>query len=241
MSNENSTTNSPRQVKKKTSTDKKTTTRRIRRNHGSNSARPRQFSLITYLPEFELKLCIQAHIEQIRSWAYAYHDKDTKEDGSPKEPHFHLILVTHNGHSVSAIRRWFKGHLDDKGQEITTTAQPCLDVFEMYDYLTHSTPDAKADGKYQYDKSIVQSNDFKYFELAKGYDEDNILIATEELLKGANPRDLGKRYGRDFILHFGQIKGYINAVHRFQEYGMTVTDLVDREYEMELFRLNFEE
>ena len=240
MSNENSTTNSPRQVKPKTSTNKKPT-RRIRRGVSGSSGRFRKFSLITYLPEFELKLCIQAHIEQIRSWAYAYHDKDTKEDGSLKEPHYHLILVTHATCTLSAIRRWFKGHLDDKGVEITTTAQACGDVFEMYDYFTHSTPDAKADGKYQYDKSIIQSNDFKYFELAKGYDEDNILIATEELLKGANPRDLGKRYGRDFILHFGQIKGYINAVHRFQEHGMTVTDLVDREYEMELFRLNFEE
>ena len=149
-----------------------------------------------------------------------------------------MVIVTHNTCSLSAIRRWFSGHYDDKGMEITTTAQICSDVFTMYDYLTHNTKEARTDGKYQYDKSIVITNDIEYFEKGRGADDDNILLACESLLNGAKVRDLGKRYGRDFILHFNQIKTYVNAVQRYEKYNMTLEDILDREYEMELFNLN---
>lgn len=224
MSNENSTTNKP--------------LRRIRRGSNAMSGRVRKFSLITYLPQIKLELCLLEHMSQIRCYAYIFHDKDLKEDGTLKEPHYHLIIITHTTCSISAVRRWFKGHVDEKGMEITTTAQVCSDVFEMYDYMTHSTAEARSQGKYQYDKSLMFSNDYEYFEKGRGVDDDNILLACESLLKGAKVRDLGKRYGRDFILHFNQIKTYVNAVQRFEKYNMTLEDILDREYEMEIFNLN---
>ena len=223
MSNENSTTNTPR---------------RIRRGCNAPSGRARKFSCITYLNELQLKVCLLKHPNQIRVYAYAYHDKDLKEDGTLKEPHFHLILITYNTCSVSAIRRWFTGYVDEKGMEITTTAQICSDVFEMYDYLTHSTRKAIEDGKYQYDKSIIQTNDPLYFQADEESDFDSVTLATEMLLKGRNVRDLGKIFGRDFILHYNTIKQYANDVIRHEKYNMSFEDVVDREYEMELYKLN---
>lgn len=225
MSNENSTTNKPLRG------------RYIRRGSNANSGRVRKFSLITYLPQIKFEVALLAHMNQIRSYAYIYHDKDVKEDGTPKEPHLHLLLVTHNNCTVSAVKRWFKG-TDEKGMEVNTLCEIPHDIFELYDYLTHSRPEDKALGKYQYDKSLLISNDYKFFEMAQGYDDDNILLACESLLNGANVRDLGKRYGRDFILHFPQIKNYVNAVQRFEKYNMTLEDILDREYEMEIFNLN---
>lgn len=226
MNNENSTSNAPRKMS------------RVRRGSVAPSGRSRKFSCITYLPQVKLELCLLQHMSQIRCYAYAYHDKDKKEDGTLKEPHFHLVIVTHNTCSISSIRRWFSGYVDEKGMDITTTAQICTDVFQMYDYLTHSTKEARAEEKYQYDKSIVITNDFDYFAKGIGADDDNILLATESLLKGAKVRDVGKRYGRDFILHYNTIKSYVNDVQRFEKYNMTLEDIVDREYDLEIIRLN---
>lgn len=223
MSNENSTTNIPR---------------RIRRGSNAPSGRARKFSCITYLNELQLKVCLLKHPNQIRVHAYAYHDKDVKEDGTLKEPHFHLILITYNAHSVSAIRRWFWGYVDSTGKEITTTAQICSDVFEMYDYLTHSTRKAIEDGKYQYEKDIVQTNDPKYFQGSDESEFDSVTIATEMLLNGRKVRDLGKIFGRDFILHYNTIRQYANDVMRLEKYNMTLEDVLEREYEMELLKLN---
>lgn len=198
MSNENSTTNNPRL---------------------NLSGRSRKFSCITYLDELRLKLKLQEHSNQVRCYAYAYHDKDTKEDGTIKEPHTHLIIITYTTCTVSAIRRWFSGYVDEKGMEITTTAQRCTDVYKMFDYLTHSNAEAKAENKYQYDKSIVRCNDFKYFKASEESEYDNITLAAEMLLRGVSVHDCGRRFGRDFILHYGDIRNYISDVQYEKVHG----------------------
>lgn len=215
MSNENSTSNAPRR-------------RYIRTGANAPSGRSRKFSCITYLSEMQLKVCLMRHINQIRVYAYAFHDKDTKEDGTLKEPHIHLIIVTHNTCSISSIRRWFGGYVDEKGMEITTTAQACSDVFSMYDYLTHNTREAREAGKYQYDKSIIKTNDRDgYFLASEESEYDSITLATEALLNGANIRDLGKRYGRDFILHYGQIIQYVSDICEWERHKREYNDIED--------------
>lgn len=230
MSNENSSVNRPRSY--------------IRRGCNPMSGRSRKFSLITYLDEGILKVILAKHREQVRVYAFAYHDMDRREDGTLKEPHIHLILVTYNACSVSAVRRWFSGLTDKNGLEITTTAQICSDVFSAYDYLTHSTREAREAGKYQYDKSIIRTNDVagmsSYF---GGYVESNfdtITLAAEDLLHGASVHDLGRRYGRDFILNFSRIKDYISAVRSFEKYGYTLDNILEREHELEIIKLSEE-
>ena len=224
MSNENSTTNSPR--------------RRVL-NRVPSSGRSRRFSCITYLNETQLQICLMQHLNQIRAYAYAYHDKDTREDGTLKEPHIHLVFGTYNQCTVSAVRRWFSGYIDSKGMEITTTAQVCTDIYSMYDYLTHSTKEAREQGKYQYDKSIIQSNDKEgFFRASEESEFDSILLASEKLLNGAKVRDVGRIFGRDFILHYGAIRQYLNDVKRCKDYNKTLFDILDWEYQNEINRLN---
>lgn len=209
MSNENSSTNHPRAFRQCVST------------------RARKFSCITYLNKSQLDLCLLLHERQIRCYAYAYHDMDTKEDGSLKEPHFHIILITYNACTLSAIRRWFSGYVDKNG-DITTTAQICSDVFEMYDYLTHSTKEAIASGKYQYDKSIVCCSDMDYFKAGLRSNYDTVTLATEMLLKGISVREVGQIFGRDFILHYPAIKRYLTDVY-LQEHSSldNLSSLID--------------
>lgn len=211
MSNENSTTNIPRQLRPKIT-------------------RSRKFSCITYLNDVQLKKCLLEHINQIRVFAYAYHDKDTKEDGTLKEPHTHLLIVTYNTCTLSAVRRWFSGYISN-GKEITTTAQKCNDIYSSYDYLTHNTLESIAEGKYQYDKSIVVSNDYDYFKACESSEYDNLTLACEMLLKGASVRDCAKKFGRDFIIHYSAIRLYLNDVFQWEshpEYN-DLGDVIEKE------------
>lgn len=226
MSNENSTTNIPR------------LNPYIRRGSNPSSGRSRRFSCITYLNEMQLKVVLMSRTNQIRSWAYAYHDKDVKEDGTPKEPHFHVLIVTHSAHTLSAIRRWFGDYYDENG-EITTTAQICQDIYDSYKYLYHGTKQAREQNKYLYEKSIVKENDKEQiFRASEESEYDTITLAAEALINGSSVRELGKRYGRDFILHYNAIKQYASDVIRHKNHNMTFEDVLEREYEMELFRLN---
>lgn len=231
MSNENSTTNIPRG-------------NRVRVGSNAVSGRSRKFCCITYLNELQIKMRLLQHSNQIRVWAYALHDKDTKEDGTLKEPHYHLIIVTYTTCTVTAIRRWFSGFKDENGKDITTTAQICGDVYYMYDYLTHDTVDCREQGKYLYDKSIIQSNDVcgpsAYFRASEESNYDNITLAAEMLLKGETVQNVAKRFGRDFILHYTTIKSYVNDVLRYEKYGDTLENTLQREYDLELYKLNYE-
>lgn len=227
MSNENSTTNIPR--------------RGPYISRGSNpikSGKSRRFHCITYLNEMQLKVVLMYRTNQIRSWAYAYHDKDTKEDGTPKEPHFHILLVTHSAHTLSAIRRWFGDYYDENG-EITTTAQICQDIYDSYKYLWHGTKQAREQGKYLYDKSIVKVDDKqRVFQASEEAEFDTITLAAEALINGVSVRELGKRYGRDFILHYGAIRQYASDVIYHKNHSMTFENVVEREYDLYTMELN---
>lgn len=197
MSNENSSTNRP-PLKLK-----------------GGSGRYRKFSCITYLDEEMLKLRLFQHEKQIRAYAYAYHDKDVREDGTLKEPHIHLLIVTYCTCTLSAVRRWFYGFVKD-GKDVTTTAQKMTDEYEMYEYLIHNTLSAKAAGKYQYDKSIRVTNDPIYWQAYEQSNWDNVQLACEMLLKGTSLHDCGRMFGRDFILHYNAIKNYLSDVRLWE-------------------------
>lgn len=217
MSNENSTTNIPR---------------RIRVGGNPLSGRSRKFSCITYLSEQQLLLSLMRHTNQIRSCAYAFHDKDVREDGTLKEPHYHLVIVTYNTCTLSSVRRWFSSFYDNNG-EITTTAQICSDVFSMFDYLTHNTNECREQNKYLYDSSIVQIIGEKdYFQCSERSSYDNITLACELLLSGKSVHDCGRIFGRDFILHYGAIKNYLTDVYATENENLvgSLDDVLKSEY-----------
>ena len=52
--------------------------------------RVRNWALITYHSEDIIKAVLQVNAERIRHWAYIKHDKDTNEDKTLKEAHYHV-------------------------------------------------------------------------------------------------------------------------------------------------------
>ena len=95
----------------------------------------------------EMRTVIDKH-STIKHWAYIIHDKDVREDGSPKEPHIHLYLnFGKSGASFATVASWFK----DGAERVNAVKGKKSDILK---YLTHrNAPD-----KYQYDASEVVSN-----------------------------------------------------------------------------------
>lgn len=181
-------------------------------NRPPKSKRVRSFCLSTYLEKKQVSDVLLKHDRQIRSYAYIEHNKDINEDGTPKERHIHLLLRTVNSRSVDDVRNWFKGYTDINGMPINTLGQEMHDIGSSFDYLTHSTEQAREEGKYQYDKSEIVSNDLKYFEDSTINDEDNISLAVMELCDGVPLKEVALKYGRDFIIHYQSIKLLFNDI-----------------------------
>lgn len=93
------------------------------------------------------------------SWALSpLHDKDLNEDGSPKKPHFHAIIVFDKKQRPTAVKKLLK-LINQNEKTITYTNNER--VKGAYEYFTHSNP--KDSHKYQYDKSEIQH--FKGFDI----------------------------------------------------------------------------
>lgn len=153
------------------------------------------WGLIMYGTEEQVKrLCT----EQCRNWAYALHDKDTLEDGTPKVPHFHVIATFDQQKSFATVVRLCKSYTEQN-----VMAEPVGDIGGAMAYLTHETEKAIEGGKYQYDREIVRysSKDF-YTKYVKGEEVSENEAFVEDLLcpeEQFSVIKLAKRYGRDFI------------------------------------------
>lgn len=164
------------------------------------------------------------HHNQIRLYAYALHDKDVYTDeeraGELKESHTHILLITYFATTLSAVRRWFYGFVDEKGEQINTLGQICKDKYAYYDYLTHSDPKSRLENKYLYPEEIIRCNNTDYFKGKSDYVDDSANLIIEAMLKGVDYHTLRRRFGRDFILNFDKYKYYCEQEERFNKYDL---------------------
>lgn len=171
--------------------------------------RSRNFCLITYLTEDDLVICLNNHQSSIRGFEYIYHDKDLKEDGTLKEPHFHVNLILYSARKLVDVRRWFSGGKDLNGFPANTLGQICMDIGASHDYLTHKG----YSDKFLYNSEDIVSTDLSLFDRKVECSDDASWLALNDMLNGVPLQDIAKRYGRDFIYHYGHIKQvYVDIV-----------------------------
>ncbi len=187
-------------------------------NENSSSNAPpkrfRNFALMTYLSAEQIEKVLIKHDRQLKSYAYCLHDKDINEFGQLKEVHTHLLLCLVNNTTCDSVKNWFKGFTDDKQLPINTLAQPMHDISGSYDYLTHNTEQARDDGKYIYQESDIKGFNLEYFQDTSIQDQDNLTLALVDLQNGVLLSEIAKRYGRDFIVHYGHIKQLFNDIQK---------------------------
>lgn len=190
----------------------------------SNSKKQRNFCLTTYLSENQILAVLQKHDMQIKAYAYILHNRDINEDGSPKTEHFHLLIALVNATTVNSVRSWFDGFKDEKNEYITTLAQPINDVSGSYEYLTHNTEGAKAENKYLYSSENVKGFNLDFFKDTTVREIDNLSLAVADMVAGVPIAVVMKRYGRDFIVHYGHVRTLFNDIQK-QSGGKSLDEL----------------
>lgn len=155
----------------------------------------------------------------VNHYAYIQHDKDIEidENGNEvKKPlHTHLLINFDQNVSVKQIKERILEYT-----EHNTFGQPLKDKRGAYRYLTHKD---NVD-KYQYDESLIHSNDdyFKSFDKSlitsecKESDEINQMINDYGTL---SYRQLAIKYGRDFIKNFKAYEYYFNLIINQEQGG----------------------
>lgn len=168
------------------------------------SERGYSFKCISYLSKDELirKLSCDA----VSHWAIGYHDKDVNEEGKPKEPHYHIVVIFKKNKSIDACRDYFQ-----RDTEQNTLAKFSEDKVHDFRYLRHL--DDK--DKYQYGEDAVTTDGTKYWSRldietsgTPSIDEfvDDLLSSNLDL------EQMARKYGKDYMKNFDKYNDFRSKV-----------------------------
>lgn len=176
-----------------------------------DQGRARSFALISYQDEETIKAVLKANNSRIRNFAYILHDKDTHDDGSPQEVHFHILLDMYNPMSLSACRRLFP-----QGDGVPNTlGQVMRDKCDCFNYLDH----ANLEGKFHYSHDGIRSNDIEYWErcIDSGDTDDKCIKICEDIIARVPLFIMLQRYGREFVIYRDKYVSYAADMKREEE------------------------
>lgn len=183
---------------------------RARQPPRERNRRGRFFSLITYANANDIEKVAQIHAEQIRYYCYILHDQDKKDDGTLKEPHYHILIDTYNANTESAIVKWFAWCADNNGEHVNTLCEVGQDRAYLCDYLTHSNDKEK----HQYSETDIQrySDMLMISGVKPRNDQENALNIIDDMLRGASYYELMRHYGREFIINVTKYEDMIRRM-----------------------------
>lgn len=129
--------------------------------------RQRTFNIMQYVehPETGETLITEDRIKDALSkfgqckYAYILHDKDKKEDGSEKKPHFHIVIQTQNPVNLIVVAERF-----DIMPNFIDIPKGRNSFGDCCEYLTHENAKEQEKGKHLYDDSEIRAN-FNFREL----------------------------------------------------------------------------
>lgn len=172
----------------------------------SDVDRLRSFSLELYAsPEHWGSL-----LENSEHYAYVYHDRDVREDGSPKTAHYHLLVCFKNAKTKSAVLKLTNIELLEK--DTTVNFQKLLNRKNAFRYLMHDTPEAIIEGKARYNADEVKCDDLNYWIDVKGEGENEEFLT--DLLEVKSERAMALKYGRDYIRNRLKYRDFAQVLER---------------------------
>lgn len=203
-----------------------------------STGRNRHFFVRCYHCELQIKNIIASH--NVQHYAYILHDHDLHPNGTPKEPHYHVILSLYNSNSSNAVARWFKGFTDNKGLLIDNTYCEACDRFSSFDYLTHETKDCIARKDYIYPKSFIVTDDVGFYFANRESDYDTSTNIVLDLVKGTPYLVMMKRYGKNWILNHQKYIDYVclmyhNECFKPDSYGIYNSEIYGHDCDLERY------
>lgn len=149
----------------------------------------------TYLSPAEFHYAL----DKMSHWAYIYHDRDYKDDGTLKEPHYHIVARYSNFRTGFAVLKDFVGNQN-------SFCEKCKSLQASYDYLTHKN---EPDKTLYDDIEIVHHNPVYWESFIPSVRDRTSLDLVEDLLSESalDLREMAKKYGRDFIKNY---KAYLD-------------------------------
>ena len=215
-----------------------------RKKNVIDERRVRRFCISTYIDFNQVERFVRRS-PWIQHFAMCKHDRDVKEDGTPKDVHTHIILYTYNGHTTSAIRKNFDNFsaeiYKDKQEQIEhTLVQECHSVVAQFRYLRHLDDSNKA----QYDEIEVVTDDNIYWKdlcRSNGMNDSSVNYALQmfdDMLDGVSTREMIVRYGKEYIYHSHSFKECLTDHYKesprgcdedmlsFLEYKQTASDFL---------------
>ena len=186
----------------------------------SEEKRDRKFCLSSYIDRNSL-LYFLKRSEWIQHWAICTHDRDIKEDGTPKDEHTHILIYTYNAKTASAIKKAFDRYSneiyrDTETEPQNTLAQICFDMPSQWRYLIHADDCEKA----QYDANERFCDDFAYWnklDISSGMNDssDNLGLAMlKDYMDGVHPLEMAHRYGKEYIYHLSHFQKFAFEVFK---------------------------
>ena len=182
-------------------------------NSQTKMRKSRFFSFTTYATEKQIQKVVSLHVSSIRAFCYILHDQDEAE------PHFHILMRMHSVWTTAQLVKWFADLKDKSGNKINTFCEVANDMESLKRYILHDTEEAREAGKHQYSEDDIK--DFGLCDLSERKDSyDSSYEILLKVLSGANPRDLVRFYGRDYLYHYNcyhEIADKIRNVEGYKE------------------------
>lgn len=153
------------------------------------------------------------------AFAYILHDADKHDDGTPKEPHIHILCTFSCQVSLTAIAKHFQGQ--------NTLVQNPYSLPTAFRYLTHTG----FEGKTPYNvENIVSynSNKLALTEQERKLQRNTCLV--EDIENGKSHRELAMLYGADYIKNYNRYHEFVavmKAEEELKEIGQFEADYRD--------------
>lgn len=96
----------------------------------------------------------------VDKFAYILHDSDVKDDGTPKPPHYHVVIKYKNPVDTATIAEWLK--IPENFVSVPKGGETAF--YDCVKYLTHESEAEQSKGKHLYPDDRVHCNfDFRAF------------------------------------------------------------------------------
>lgn len=151
-------------------------------------------------------------------------DRQYEENGTLKEPHYHILIKCYGAHTAEAVRKWFYHfHVTEEKVNPETGEKECKVVNSLNrivdsvaaarDYLTHKNePEYKNQHVYDVKEVITYGQGWQAFNKA-GRSIDDVIDILDRIANGDSLRDLARDYGRDVVINYEKYRYFSGSMH----------------------------